>query len=184
MTNGTFRPSINGYSIRGLKTMLGKDGYITRCSLLKDGKKVGDYFDPADGGPYDFTPSVGVSEQTLEKEISSFPRIHRDYGFELPEVDWDIGILVDELVNLGDRFKAFKKAMNRGFHMATIDVWKTGQHFTADVPKVFDDSQSREGIATVMRKQLGNDAYPEITIYRSEADFTIILREANDESRN
>lgn len=181
MANETFRPSINGFSIRGLKTMLGTDGYITRCSLLKDGRKVGEYFDPADGGPYDFTPSKGIARDDIERQIASFPRIHRDYGFELPDVDWDIGILVDELVNLGDRFKAYRKAKDRGFHLATIDIWRTGQHFTADVPMVFDDRQAKEGIETVMRKQHGADANLEITIYRLDSDFTIIQKEAPDE---
>lgn len=181
MANVTFRPSINGYSIRGLKTMLGTDGYITRCSLLKDGRKVGEYFDPADGGPYAFTPADGISGQGLEKEISSFPRIHRDYGFDLPDIDWDIGILVDELVNLGDRFKAYRKAKDRGFHLATIDVWKSGQHYMADVPIDFTDDKAKEGIATVMGRQLGKEADLEITIYRSESDFTILLKETTNE---
>lgn len=181
MANETFRPSINGYSIRGLKTMLGTDGYITRCSLLKDGRKVGEYFDPADGGPYDFTPSKGIARDDIERQIASFPRIHRDYGFDLPDIDWDIGILVDELVNLGDRLKAYRKAKDRGFHLATIDVWKSGQHYMADVPIGFADDKAKEGIAAVMGRQLGKEADLEITIYRSESDFTIILKEAPNE---
>ena len=33
-------PNINGFTLKGLKTMMGRDGYMVNCTLLFKGEEV------------------------------------------------------------------------------------------------------------------------------------------------
>ena len=118
------RAEINGFSISSLKTMQGLEGWITRCNILFKGKKIGSYFNDGNGGAYNFYPESSYSSEKIERVISTFPRIERDFGYDLPLVDWDMGILVEELVEKGKTLAQYRLAEKQGRHLVEGIDWK------------------------------------------------------------
>jgi len=148
----TFKVEINGFSITGLKTMVGEDGYITRCNLLFGGRKIGEYFDPADGGAYRFYCAPGFSESAIENAVGTFPSFERDYGLgkEYSTVRWSIGILVDELIDKKGETKAFAKACETNSDLVTINSWKDRRSWMMHIPHSFTDEQTQKAVAKGM----------------------------------
>lgn len=102
-------PNINGFSISKLKTMQGEDGYIIRCCLHRNGKLLGEFFDKGDGSEYMFYPCLAHSQSEIEEILQSFPMIEsEDEGY--PSINWNIGILVDRLIEKKELLKLFRQA--------------------------------------------------------------------------
>lgn len=147
-----FNPDINGFTINAVKTLFGTDGYITRCNLLFNGKKVGEYFDPADGGPYDFTAANGFNAVAVERTVAAFPAFERDFGMgkEFSKVRWDIGILVDELLRLKDLSKVMSKTLAIGREMVVVSCWERNAEWSVQIPEGQTDRQIDAGIGKLM----------------------------------
>ena len=153
-----FRPSINGYSISALKTMPGSDGLVIRCNLLKEGKKIGECFDGGYGGEMELYCN-GVSESAVHKEIGSWGKF-KNYQF-----DWNVGLLVEELMNLSEDYKLYKNALKDGYTNIATYSEKNGNVYVLrtkyDEPKVMS-----------LLNERGAD---DISFYGKEADFTVVL---------
>ena len=177
-----FRPSINGYSISGLKTMQGRDGLVISCSVLKDGKKVGEFYDGGDGAPYRFD-----GPDSIEKEVAAFPPFdYESYNWntETPErkkMDWDLGILVENLMGLKDDYNAFRKH-EVGDSVAIVDIPRTSRKITCEFDsRAKSDKEIRKHLDGVVRDLLKSlapvyqDCHYTVKIYHKEEDFTVSL---------
>ena len=66
------------YTVKNVKSFIGREGYGYSCTLCKDGKKIGTVTDTANGGEVD----LYLDSRELEQEL-------RDYMDNLPEVTID-----------------------------------------------------------------------------------------------
>lgn len=140
-TQTTFTPSINGFSIKSVKTMPSKDGYALYCKVYFNDKKIGDFVDKGDGGEYSFYADKPYSTSKIESVVRSFPPVVRDYGFGLIETEYSIGILVDDLLEMRETAKHVKKLEGTGRDYLRIDNWKSGRHLYAEIPSNMSDQQ-------------------------------------------
>lgn len=163
-------PNINGFTLKGLKTMMGRDGYMVNCTLLFNGKKFGDYIDQGDGSEYIFYPAEGFSQLGIENALRRFPLIDtHDEEPELPPIHWNIGILVDRLIGQKETLKEFRKAQKKGYELAIITNNRTGGFYTVLVPPTSSDEALKKVIDDGMRKK-GIDDYS-WKRYRTENDL-------------
>ena len=65
-TRATFHPSINGFSIRSVKTMPSEDGYAVYCKVYFNDRKIGDFVDKGDGSEYSFHVCKPYSSYKIE----------------------------------------------------------------------------------------------------------------------
>ena len=73
--------------------MPSEDGYALYCKVYFNDRKIGDFVDKGDGGEYSFYADKPYSSYKVEQVVRSFPKIVRDYGFGLMEVEYSIGIM-------------------------------------------------------------------------------------------
>ena len=149
-------PNINGFTLKGLKTMMGRDGYMVNCTLLFNEKKCGDYIDQGDGSEYTFYPAEGFTQRGIENALRRFPLIDtHDEELDLPPIHWNIGILVDRLIGVKETLKEFRKAQKKGYELAIVTNNRTNGYYTVLVPpassdkalgKVIDDGMRKKGI--------------------------------------
>jgi hypothetical protein len=173
-----FTPSINGFSIRSVKTMPSEDGYAVYCKLYFNGKKVGDFVDKGDGGEYSFYADKPYSSSKIEQVVRSFPKIVRDYGFGLMEVEYSIGIMVDDLMTMKDIAKELKKLEGVGRDYVRIDDWKGGRHLSAEISSAMNDDEMEARLKADLKKRGMEDF--EIKRYRSLDDLCIQSIMVND----
>jgi serine protease inhibitor ecotin len=170
-TRCTFTPSINGFSIKSVKTMPSEDGYAVYCKVYFNDKKIGDFVDKGDGGEYSFYADKPYSSCKIEQVVRSFPKIVRDYGFGLMEVEYSIGIMVDDLMEMKDIAKEVKKLEGTGRDYVRIDDWKGGRHLSAEVSATMSDEDMSERLKVDLAKR-GMCEF-EIRRYRSLDDLYI-----------
>lgn len=132
-------PSINGFTITNLKMMESTDGYAIRCNLKRDGKKIGEFLDKGDGGMYDFYPVSGVSQREIEDYLFKFPMIESYEG--LPAIHWNMGILIDKLIEKLDVKDAVLKTSKRGVSLIYVVDDKKGRAFTMNTSVKTTDEQ-------------------------------------------
>ena len=158
----TFRPSINGFSISGLKMMPGHDGYVIRCNILRDGKKVGEYFDDGNGGMPEYWPVA--SDFTYGKFVE-FCNILPKWKNPCTghELDVSVGIFVDTLINQHERFKRFRKYRKANEHVCLVFYKEDG--------RTYDGSYDDRNIENVNKYFEQNNAVV-IKRYCKEEDFT------------
>ena len=164
-------PNINGFTLKGLKTMMGRDGYMVNCTLLFNGRKCGDFLDQGDGSEYTFYPVEGFTQRGIENALRRFPLIDtRDEEFALPPVHWNIGILVDRLIGIKETLKEFRKAQKKGYELAIVTNNWTNGYYTVLVPTKASDEELKKVIDDGMKKK-GIDDYS-WKRYRTEDDLT------------
>ena len=164
-------PNINGFTLKGLKTMTGHDGYMVNCTLLFNGKNCGDYIDQGDGSEYMFYPADGFSQIGIENALRRFPLIDtHDEELNLPPIHWNIGILVDRLIGQKETLKDFRKAQKKGYELAIITDNKTNGFYTVLVPPQSSDEALVAVIDNGMKKK-GIDDYS-WKRYRTEDDIS------------
>lgn len=168
-----FTPNFNGFTISSLKTMIGEEGLITSCNLLFKGKKLGSYFDAADGSMYRFYPEIGFSEQSINEVLKAFPTITIDCEFDdeisSTPLHWDIGLLVEELVSKKEMQKQLKKALETSRDLLVINSKKQGRSWTATIPNSMSDKEADMIVAKQLVMQKCNSY--DIKRYRSLEDL-------------
>ena len=97
------------------------DGYAIRCNLFYKGKKLGTFFDKGDGSDYYFYPEPGHSQSEVENMLTGedFPLIENLFP-DLPPISWNIGILVDKLIERNDLEKRITEARKEGRDLVVI----------------------------------------------------------------
>lgn len=170
-TRGTFYPSINGFSIRSVKSMPSEDGYAVYCKVYFNDRKIGDFVDKGDGSEYSFYADKPYSSYKVEQIVRSFPTIVRDYGFGQMEVEYSIGIMVDELMEMKDIARRLKKLEGTGRDYVSIDDWKGERHLSAEVSKAMNDDEMEARLRADLKKR-GMEEF-EMKRYRSQDDIRI-----------
>jgi len=112
----------NGYEVKGVKQMEGRDGYMLNCSLYKDGKKVATVVDDGNGGCLDIhfldykAPRVEVSginymdkpfsykgtpqEKVFQAYVNTLPTYDTEWSKnQHPDQEHVINEMVDEAEN-------------------------------------------------------------------------------------
>ena len=120
--------ALDGFTISRLEMMEGEDGYMIRCSLYRNSKKLGMFFDRGDGSEYSFYPEKGVSQKAIEDYLATLPMIEpTEEGF--PPIHWNIGILVDELIRRKELESRIRKAAKAGKSLVSICDSRTGAEY-------------------------------------------------------
>ena len=170
-TSATFYPSINGFSIRSVKSIPSEDGYAVCCNVYFNDRKIGDFVDKGDGSEYSFYADKPYSSYKVEQIVRSFPKIVRDYGFGRMEVEYSIGIMVDELMVMKDIARRLKKLEGTGRDYVRIDDWKGERHLSAEVSKAMSDEEMGKRLKMDLKKR-GMEEF-EVKRYRSVDDLCI-----------
>ena len=63
----------NPYSVKNVKSFMGREGYGFECSLYRDGKKIGTVTDTANGGMTDFYLDSKEEEDRLDAYCATLP---------------------------------------------------------------------------------------------------------------
>lgn len=163
---------INDFNIKKLKTMQGLEGYVISCELYYKKIKVGDFFDNGDGSQYNFYPYQ--NEAKVNEFLKQFPKI----GSGIFSINWDVGILVEELINQGEAKKLLKKALKKGCSsLLLVEAYQNESpvSFYLSVYKNYDN-EKLEALAKDQCKKL----YPlwtfdKVHIYREEKDIDYTL---------
>ncbi len=145
--------SINGFSISALKQMAGYEGYVTSCNLLFNGKKIAGYYDAGDGGEYDLWPERGYSRCKIEEAVASFKPMDKDYGLGEGPIEWNVGILVEEIINRKADAKYFDKLWtSKHMFLAVVHCWKMNKHWYMEFPMNYKDDMVAEAVKKAMEK--------------------------------
>ena len=145
---------ISDFSISGLQMMESTDGYAIRCRLLYKGKSLGVFFDKGDGSEYYFYPDNSHSQAEVEAMLTGedFPPID-NFLPDLPPLSWNIGILVEELINRKDLDDRIAKAKKEGRDLVVIDDEKAGYRYYVK----FRSFAPEEAVAMYVKANYGNN---------------------------
>ena len=167
-----FTPTINGFSISSIKTMPSTDGYAIYCKVYFNGKKIGDFVDNGDGGIYKFTANKPFDSYKIEDVVRDFPPTVRDFGYGVMEVPYDMGQMIDNLLEMEKISKEIKKQQLVGRDYVLIDDVKTGKRFSAMPLNTVSD----EELSVKIREDLSSKGITDFEIrrYRSLEDLQIV----------
>lgn len=90
------------YEVKSVKTFMGTEGYGYNCNLYRDGKKVAEVVDTADGGSVNFYWEAKGEAELFRQYALTLPPIDMSkWGMaNVPQdIDTAIGGLVDEYEN-------------------------------------------------------------------------------------
>lgn len=124
--------SINGYSISELFHTPSTRGDYIKCKLIKNGHIIGEYINTGTGDIGKFCPTEesvkkGITEDSLRKELEKWPPyvnkpkmllIGHDY-----EVQWNLDLLIDELIDLSNILASYKKRVKEGRNEKLVVVY-------------------------------------------------------------
>ncbi|ADY14175.1 hypothetical protein [Sphaerochaeta globosa] len=90
------------YEVKSVKSFMGTEGYGYNCNLYRDGKKVAEVVDTADGGAVNFYWEAKGEAEDFHQYALNLPMIDMSkFGLaDVPQdIDTAIGGLVDEYEN-------------------------------------------------------------------------------------
>jgi len=97
----------NPYSVKGVKSFMGMEGYGYECSLYKDGKRIGTVTDVADGGGMLQCNLKDGEEEALEAYCKTLPsETSEEYDLT---IDIDPCIFMSRLVDAFENDKRYKR---------------------------------------------------------------------------
>ena len=180
--------SINGISVKGLKSFVGHEGEgCYQGNIYIANKKVGFWSQDSWGGPDLFNFDLSYSEKKLSdrvKELNPDKAIHGKSRDGKPyTIDYDLELLMYDLVKLLEDEKIFKNSIKKGFAGAMIVT--DGYHLVAWNLKENLLKLSDENLLSHCSKMIEKakdeakffkesaDTKHEIKIYRSFSDFEI-----------
>lgn len=146
---------IKDFSISGLQMMESTDGYAIRCRLIYKGSSLGMYFDKGDGSDYYFYPENGHTQAEVEDMLTGedFPPIDNLFP-DLPPLDWNIGILVEELIERRDLDDRIAKAKKEGRDLVVVTDTAKGMRYIV----TFRSFAPEEAVAMYVRVNYGEGA--------------------------
>lgn len=103
--------------------------------------------------------------------MRSFSKIARNYGFGQMAVEYNIGIMADELMEMKDIAKRLKKLEGTGRDYVRIDDWKGERHLSAEASKAMSDEEMVKRLETDLNKR-GMEEF-EVKRYSSVDDLCI-----------
>ena len=170
-----FYPSINGFSIANVISVPSEDGYAIYAEVLFNHQTIGRFIDKGDGSEYSFYANTPYSTRKIDKVVRNFPSTCRDYGLGDIEVGYDMGQMVDALLEMEDIAKHLKKLQIKNMDYVVLDDWKGNRHFTAEVGK----ETSNEELLEEVKKQGAKDC--EIRRFSNLDDLTVVNTAVSEE---
>ena len=117
------------YSVKNVKSFMGREGYGYSCSLYKDGKKIGTVTDTADGGEADLYLDSPELEEELYAYVRSLP-LEIFEGDEFAQsVETVIGGLVDAYLT--------KKQIDKLTAKSWVYIMKGSENKFSSFPKKY-----------------------------------------------
>lgn len=116
--------SIKGFSLKSIKTFMGRDGYGCQGNIYYKGKKVGWYNDAGDGGMADINfdgtfEHRKAMEKVLTDTMYEYYKEHPLTG-EYADLPVDNELFMAELVKLIDFEKFYKKGIAKGYKFMAV----------------------------------------------------------------
>ena len=102
----------NGYTIKGVKSITGREGLGYECTLYHNGIKVALVVDVADGGEANYYDVNDKEWDALKEYVKTLPPVTTKWGKEADQsftCDVDIPIFVENLVNDFEFLKQMKR---------------------------------------------------------------------------
>ncbi len=166
--------SINGISIKNLKKFRGHEGEpLAQGTVYYKGKKLGYWSQDFHGGPdaYEFDARQLNDEVAKYRESGRVEEMYKEYT--------DLGCILEDLVNLMETEKTYKKGVkagyptyveaNDGYHVWGI-YYKPSGNDPLNEPKI-------QGFLAECRARALKDKTVEIAAYNDPKDFDIVYGE-------
>ena len=96
--------SVNGFSVKNIKTMQGMEGIAMSGALYLCNKKVADFIDDGNGGMMEFYP---VNSMLFDFAKQKVDEIYESYGFK--KYGESLAVFIEEVVNMGELVKSIKR---------------------------------------------------------------------------
>ncbi len=105
---------IHGIELKGIKTFRDHEGAsIAQGNIYVEGKKVGEWSQDSWGGPDIYRMSNGYSERAF---CDAVKKVHpQTKKFDKFEIEYDLDILMGELLELTNEEKDYKKFVKSGY---------------------------------------------------------------------
>ena len=176
--------SINGISVKNLKTFFGHEGEtIYQGNVYLGKKKIGFWSQDSHGGCCQYAFEPGISGEMIDKQIAALNPQKAIRGNDRSGkpyvIEYDLDRLLEDIVDLMDDEKAYKSAAKGGY--AGILISTDGYHsVTWNLPKEYTSMSDKDLLAVmqdVLDATVKKDFFRNTTavnkIYRSPEDFCI-----------
>ena len=170
--NTTRKASVNGFTLGNIRRMPSTDGIAISATLYFRDRKVGAYHDAGTGGDYSFFPAKGFTREKVEKALLSFPKIPSPFE-GVPPLSWNIGILVEEIINRNETLRMFMKAKAEGKILAEAVSESCGMSLTVSLSPLNTDSEASERIMYYASRKFPKVNDFKVRVYRSEEEMDI-----------
>ena len=150
-----------GVEIKSINKFMGHEGECIQGTVYYKGKKLGFWSQDSWGGPDRFDFKESEIDDAVKKYKESLPK---DFAF-LKFID--AGIFLDEVAQLTEIEKKFKKWSKDGYH--TVIKVSNECCYTLGACNYEDDAQ----INKYIKKLIGKMKNPTITFYKSLDDFIV-----------
>lgn len=164
--------SINGFTLKNVKGMNTPDGMAVTADLYFRGRKAGEYFNAGDGGEYSFYPSEGFSQDGIEKALELFPKI-KSAVEGLPPISWDIGILVEEMMNRTEVLKSFRKVRKNGKVLILMKSDRYGMYVMSPSDPMLSDEEAIASFRKSIEKSYHHVTDAVYEVIRDEEDLNV-----------
>lgn len=163
--------TINGITVKALKTFEGREGTALQGNLYLNNKKIGFWSQDGDGGPDRLYLDSAYSESKLEKALKKAQNKEHD-GFMFME------LFMQDVVILVESEKAYKKNAKNGYPIV-IEV-TDGYHVSyLGCSKTYTDMNDKELLTRTsmqiesIKSSMFKNKEKQIKVYRSPDDFVI-----------
>lgn len=159
---------IKNVQLKSVKTFIGREGHGFNATLYINNKKVGFVTDHANGG------ELSIDFEKRETRIE-FSQIVKEYFDEKPATFDGESMFIEELLQLTEAEKTFKKNSKKGYPIL-VELRYKGR--TEDMTKMYSGSMKLDemvgGVDEETIKQVIEESKPvEYTVFRTLEDFII-----------
>ncbi len=177
--------SINGISVKGLKSFLGHENEVLyQGSLYLNNKKIGFWSQDSWGGPDRIDLDVKYDKRLLQNAVKSKNEdkaIHGSTERGPYVVEYDLDLLMYDYIKLAESEKSFKNALKKGY--TGVLMATDGFHTTIwNLPKSYTDMSDND-LLSALKAEIDSakrsfwkesvSVKHEVSIYRSLDDFNI-----------
>ena len=168
----TGKAGVNGFTLRNVRKAPSPDGYAISATLYFRDRKVGAYRDTGDGGDYNFYPAKGFTRSKVEEALGSFPKIPSPFE-GVPPLSWNIGMLVEEIINRNEMLGMLMRAKAEGKILAEAVSESCGMSLTVSLSPLNTDSEASERIMYHASRKFPKVNDFKVRVYRSEEEMDL-----------
>lgn len=160
--------SVNGITVKSLKTFEGREGTACQGNLYLNNKKIGFWSQDGDGAPDRFDLDSKYSEDKLIKALLKIRKENDSIMF--------MEVFMEKVINLIYDEKEYKKSLKQGYPVAMklSDGYNQSLvSFRGPYEKMDNETLIKKAAPEIekAKAQMFSDSDIEITIYRSPNDF-------------